>query len=102
MTIALTSRPAGDEPDPIELFSLDGVSYTIPAKPRANLALRYLYEAKSIGTDYAATNLLEALVGTDGYQALMNYDDLTGDQLQEVLDAAQKITLGTLESPKGR
>ena len=88
--------------DRIVLFSIDGVDYDIPAKPRANLALKYLWEVKTRGQEVAAAVLLEELVGADGFQALMAYDDLTEEQLASVMEAAQKVVLGNREAPKGR
>jgi len=86
----------------IELFSLDGVAYTIPAKPRVNLALRYLWHAKQYGEDRAAADLLESLLGAEGFEALVNYDDLTGEQFEAIMAAATKYTLGALEDGTGK
>ena len=86
----------------VELFSLDGVPYTIPAKPRVNLALRYLWHAKQYGEDRAAAELLESLLGADGFEVLVNYDDLTTEQFDAIMTAATKYTLGALEDTKGK
>jgi len=86
----------------VELFSLDGVSYTIPAKPRVNLALRYLWHSKQYGDDRAAAELLESLLGAEGFEALMNYDDLTGDQFEAIMRVATRYTLGALEDTTGK
>lgn len=86
----------------IVLFSIDGREYDIPAKPRANIALKYLWEVKQRGQEVAAATLLEELIGAEGFQALMEYDDLTQDQLKTVMEAAQKVVLGNAEAPKGR
>jgi len=86
----------------VELFSLDGVSYTIPAKPRVNLALRYLWHSKQYGDDRAAAELLESLLGADGFEALVNYDDLTTEQFDAIMGAATKYTLGALEDGTGK
>lgn len=85
----------------VELFSLNGTVYTIPAKPRVHLALRYLFHAKRHGVDQAAAELLESLIGPEGFEALTNYEDLTPEELQAVMDAAQAVTLGALEEATG-
>ena len=99
--VVLVTGSAPEAPS-VELFSLDGVSYTIPAKPRVNLALRYLWHAKQYGEDRAAAELLESLLGAEGFEALMNYDDLTGDQFEAIMRVATKYTLGALEDTTGK
>lgn len=94
-------RDAGEK-EHIDLFTLDGHTYTIPAKPSASITLRYLKNLRTQGENHAAGVLLEDLLGEDGYNALMNYEDLTMEQLQHVLAAAQKHMLGAIEeSGKG-
>lgn len=101
MTIELTSTPNA-EIETVELFSIDGQSYSIPKKPRVNLALRYLKMAREEGADAASAYLLEQLVGPAAYDALMNYEDLTSETLGAIMEAAQKVTLGGLEDPKAK
>lgn len=91
---------AEGETETVELFTLAGKTYTIPNKPRINVALKFLDTAKNSGQDLAAAYLLETLIGREGYEALMDYDDLTADQFQDVVLAAQKVVLGGLEGPK--
>lgn len=97
----VTAPDTGVAPELVELFTLDGRVFSIPAKPRVSVALRYLWHARQYGEDRAAAELLEALLGAEGFEALVNYDDLTAEQFQAVLDAAQKVTLGALEDAKG-
>lgn len=101
MTVELTTKPVSADVEQIELFSIDGKSYSIPNKPRVNVALRYLKLAREQGVDAAAAYLIESLIGADGYEALMNYEDLTSEELASIVSAAQKATLGGLEAPKG-
>ena len=101
MTIELNSTPE-TEVEKVELFSLNGVSYSIPKKPRVNVALRYLKMAREEGTEAASAFLLESLVGEEAYKALMDFDDLTQETLGQIAEAAQKHTLGGLEAPKGK
>lgn len=98
MAVELTTTP-DDQVERVELFSLDGKSYTIPRRPKANVALRYLYEVKQHGSEVAAGSLLMNLLGEENYLTLMDNDDLTLDQLKQVMELAQKVTLGNLEAP---
>lgn len=96
------NRTSNSEPvGMVDLFSIDGVSYQIPAKPRVNVALRYLWHAKQYGEDAAAAELLEALLGEKGFKALVEYDELGPEDFTAILKAAQKVTLGALEEAQG-
>ena len=99
--IELTRDSAIEAPEMVDLFSIDGVTYQIPAKPRMNVALRYLWHARQHGVDRAAAELLEALLGEQGFAALVEYDDLTPEQFQAIMAAAQKVTMGALEQLSG-
>lgn len=96
-----TSTDAGP-PDLVDLFSIDETTYQIPAKPRVNIALRYLWHAKQHGEDRAAAELLEALLGPAGFEALVNYDDLAPGDLEKIMEVATKHTLGALDDIKGK
>jgi hypothetical protein len=87
--------------DTVTLFELDGREYRVPARPRAVVALRYLRAVRDKGTDVAAAALLTELLGVDGFDALCDYDDLTGKQLKEIMAAATKLTLGSVEEAFG-
>ena len=101
--IALTTRPVDDDnvAESIELFTIDDVAYSIPSKPRVNVALKYLRLARTQGQDMAVGWLLEELLGEAGYTALMDYDDLTVEDLTSVAQAAVKVVLGAMEDATG-
>lgn len=101
MTVALTTPTDQGPAESVELFSIDGVAYSIPSKPRVNIALKYLWHAKQYGEDRAAAELLEALLGQSGFEALVNYDALSPEEFTAILEAATKHTLGALEEVKG-
>lgn len=94
-------RPTEDKAEMRDLFSIDGTTYQIPARPRMNIALRYLWHTKQYGEERAAAELLEELLGRDGFEALVNYDDLTAEDFAAVMTAAQEVTLGALEEAQG-
>ncbi len=100
--IELSSGARPDAPsEEIELFSIDGVAYTIPAKPRVNVALKYLWHVRQYGEDRAAAELMESLLGAKGFQALVEYDDLEPEQFAQILTLAQQHVLGALEAIRG-
>lgn len=96
-----TPEQSAAPPEMVDLFSIDGVTYQIPAKPRVNLALKYLWHVRQYGEDRAGAELLEALLGSKGFQALVEYDELEPDQFVTILTAAQQVTLGVMESVRG-
>jgi hypothetical protein len=87
--------------DTVVLFKLDGREYSVPAEPRAAVALRYLRNVRRKSTDYAAATLLEELLGVDGFDALCEYDQLKPDQFKQIMAAAQKLTMGAFEEAFG-
>lgn len=87
--------------DMVVLFELDGREYRVPARPRAAVALRYLRAVRDKGTEGGAAQLLTDLLGQDGFDALCDYDDLTGAQMKAIMEAAQELTLGAVEEAFG-
>jgi hypothetical protein len=84
----------------IPLFYIDDVEYSIAARPGVNVGLKYMHVFRNQG-EYAATSyLLEKLLGAEGYQALMDYDELTATQFQQICEIAAQLALGALEVPK--
>lgn len=84
----------------VDAFSINGVMYSILTRPKTNVGLKYIHLARTRGSEIAVDFMLEVLLGTEGYQALMDFDDLTEDDLKAVIDAASKIMAGAVETPK--
>lgn len=80
------------------LFSIDDVDYTIPARPRPNLALKFMWQSKTLGEDEAGMNLLIAMLGEEGFEALSNYEALTTEDFIRVMNIAQDVAMGALEA----
>lgn len=99
MSIELSTTDA-PEVEEIELFSIDGKSYTIPNKPRLNVALKTLKLVRTEGQDAAMAYMMEAAIGEEAFDALTEYDDLDTETLQNIMAAAQKVVFGGLEGPK--
>ncbi len=101
--IELTSRAPGDrgEEEMVDLFSIDGVVYQMPAAPRANIALQYLVDLKDQGPMLAEMRLMEALVGEEGYRALAGFPDLDRESMRAITRDAAMRTLGALEVHEG-
>lgn len=101
MAVQLNSKNSDEAVEQVELFSIDGQSYYIPKKIKANLQLKYLKVLREEGELPATYVLLEGVLTPEGYQALMDYDDLSEDDLDNIMEIAQKIALGDLEEDDG-
>ena len=99
--VTLVSDPNAKPAEMVDLFHLNGVTYQIPAKPRVSIALKYLWHAKQYGETAATGELLESLLGAEGLQALTEFDDLTPEQFEQIVTAAQTVALGALETNAG-
>lgn len=97
--VRLTTRKEKTE-QRIVLFSIDGVEYSIPRRPRMNISLQFMHLTRSQGDSAAMDYLLEKLLGEDGYKALREYDDLEPADFQKITAIASQVTLGSLEVPK--
>jgi len=93
---------AGAEPERVPAFSIDGKTYCISTRPKVNKALRYLHISRTQGPDAGIDFMLGELLGEEGYEALMNFDQLTEEQLKDVVTIASRIMTGAVEVPKGQ
>lgn len=88
-----------EEIEYVEIFEIDGKSHSIKKKQPVNVGLRYLKMVRTDGPEVAQSWLLEQVLGEEAYDALMNFDGLTQEQLQSVMKAVGK-TIAPPESPK--
>jgi hypothetical protein len=100
--VRLSSTAEREPVKRVPLFYIDDDEYTVPAKPRPGIGLRYLWILRHQGEEQATAYILEAQLGTKGYQALMNYKDLTQAEFNQVLQRAIQLATGNLELPKLR
>lgn len=91
-----TEKPA-DADVRVTLFTLDDQKFTIPKLPRANLALQYLDKVRDEGTDFATAWLLEEMLGSDAYEALLDFEYLKPEQLETIVELCQKQVVGKLD-----
>lgn len=92
----------GAEDKRVPAFSINGTTYYISTRPKVNKAIRYLHLTRTQGTEIAIDFMLGELLGEEGYEALMNFDDLTAEQLREVVNIASKVMTGAVEVPKDK
>lgn len=87
----------------VPLFAIDGDQYTMLANPPAGLALRFT-KLMSRGTDAATAAaqemVMNAMLGEDAWQTLMDCPGLRREQLQKIVAKVGRTVMGTLETPK--
>lgn len=99
--IQITTSPLDPdaEPDRVHVFSIDDEAFYMPADIPPAVGLRYMDVARSKGESAAQAYLLEAVLGEDAYQALINCDDVTSEQLEAIGDAIARAAFGPLGRP---
>jgi hypothetical protein len=97
--IALTTSEDEVAVDRVELFSIDGESFTVPVKVAPSFGMRYARIARKQGVELAADYMLETLLTTEGYEALMDYLDTVSEEkaaevLELVMEACSQVLVG--------
>jgi len=100
--VSLRSAKTQAAEERIPAFSINGEVYSILTKPRVNQGLKYVHLARTKGSEIAVDYMLEVLLGTEGYEALIGFDDLTEADLEAVISAASRIMAGAVDTPKGK
>lgn len=98
--VSLHSAKNPPQDQRVPAFSINGVTYSILTKPKVNAGLKYVHLARTRGAEIAVDFMLETLLGAEGYAALMDFDDLTEEDLTAVMNAATRIMTGAIEAPK--
>lgn len=84
----------------ITLFSIDDTEYTIPSSVRPNKGLQIMHVFRQQGETAGVSFMLETILGTDGYNALMNFDDLEDEDLETIVEVAFKLVQDSQVSEK--
>lgn len=84
----------------ITLFSIDGKDYSIPTEIRPNKALQVMHVIRTRGESSGISFMLETLLGTEGYEALLGFEDLKDEDLEKVIKIAFELVAGATEGPK--
>jgi hypothetical protein len=88
------------EKPPVEMepaFTIDGKAFSVPVEVPAQVAIRYMDHCRKKGENWGLSWLLEKVLGTAAYEALLEVD-LEDDELIAVAKIVQSKVLG--DSPK--
>ena len=86
-----------DDAERVDIFEVDGKTYSVAKVARADLGLEYLDRVENDGPDVAQAWLIRTTVGVEGFDALRKVKGLT----QEHWDAIQE-RIRDIVNPKAR
>lgn len=98
--IPLKSVKGKKNDERITLFSIDDKEYSIPTSVKPNVGLKVMNVMRKQGETAGVDFMLETVLGVEGYTALMNFDDLTNDDLKKIIKIAFELVAGATENPK--
>jgi len=97
-------KASGAEVEEVTLFVIDETDdggerteYTIPKKVKFNVTLQATEILAQRGEHAAGVWMLRELLGEDGYEALINFDDLERDDFNQICEIAANVVLGPAE-----
>lgn len=99
----LELRTTGAKKAPVAMepaFTVDGHVFSVPVAVKAQVAIRYMDHCRKRGENWALSWLLETVLGTDAYEALLEFDDLEDDEMIAIAKIVQSKVLGD-QTPKG-
>lgn len=100
--LRLSTKTKAKAVEYVDLFEIDDVTYQVPRHPSPTIGLKFLHILKTRGQEEAAHFMLTSMLSEEGYEALMNFDQLTQEQYDFVLTAAIRIATGKTENPKAQ
>lgn len=82
------------------IATVDGVELTVPKEFSASFALRYVDVISRAGLDSGSAWLLENALGVEGYNTLLGFQELTAENLAELMAILQGKVTGAMEAGK--
>jgi hypothetical protein len=96
--MSFTTTPVDAERE--ELFTVDGVAYTIAKTVPASAGLEYIRIAAEVNTDAGIVFAMRTALGTAGFNALRAAQDVTAEDMRAVMNACTTLLLGSVMGPK--
>lgn len=88
-----SSTPSDGAVETIDIFKLDGKTYSAPKKISAGLSLKYLEKQAEEGPDSAIYFMFIELLGRDAFDALKNHPTLEKNDLDAVMKVVENLAL---------
>lgn len=89
------------EIEQVELFTLEGKTYSMPKTVTARQLLGFMQEMRTNGQEAASVGLLIDCIGRTGYQKLLSYPKLRHADLKAIFDAVSGAAMGGMEEMTG-
>lgn len=89
-----------DQRKPVErepLFYIDDREFTIPREVPPHIAMKYLRDLRDQPMEVALARLLDGLLGRAAVDALADHEELTKEDLEQLMVLVQRKTQGLLE-----
>lgn len=97
--IVLKTRNEDEEIEMLHVFTIDDKKYYMPTRVPFNVTIKAMRIYAEKGEAAALDYQLRVLLGTDGYDALMDFDDLESEDFQNIVNLADQIVTA---SAKGK
>lgn len=102
-TKPMAFKSSGTKVDRVTLFTIDDKEYTVPKKPRMNTTIKFLDEMRKTGNEmFAALRLLEDMLGSEAYNELLEWDDMTDELLGKIIEQCVSLATGAVEEQRGK
>lgn len=98
MGMSFTTTPVDAERE--ELFTVDGVAYTIAKTVPASVGLEYIRIKCERDPDAAIMFAMRTALGQKGFDALRAAADVSSDDMQTVMSACTALLIGSINGPK--
>lgn len=100
MGMSFSTTPVDAERE--ELFTVDGVEYTIAKTVPASIGLEYVRLRCESSPDAAIMFAMRTALGVKGFDALRAATDVSSDDMQAVMGACTALLLGSVNGPKAK
>jgi len=98
--LQFTSPDTPQDNERVVIAYLDDYPLTMPAQVPPNVGMKVMRTSRRSGDEAAMMQMLEEVLGEEGYERLENWSALTVDNLIALFKVVQKVALGALEVPK--
>jgi hypothetical protein len=98
--LRLSSAEELPEPERTTIAYLDDYALTMPTEVPPNVTLRIMRTARRRGDDAAMIEMLEEVIGEEGFDRLVNHQGLTTENLVDLFEVVQRGAMGRFETPK--
>lgn len=92
--IKIVPRDKAAAEERVDIFSIGADMYTMLAHPPGNLPLQYMAIVAERGVDVAVKHVMVTVLGEETWQAALDCEDISKEQLAQLMDVVLKHGLG--------